>query len=547
MFLGRKKNQTQQKSRIEELEKEVTSLNAKLVRSNEDLSRDRYLIQKAFEISGVAYWMMPVDKSMVTLSQKAQEILSLKKENTFSEFLERIHPGDASLFEKQINTLIRDKESVEFECRLRAGDNDTKEASLCYAKAAYTSDPDMKQDGIIGFLNPALYLEKIRKELAKANEKEEESERSKNSLLATISREIRTPINSIIGFSELLNIGKLDFDKRKYYVKTIRNQGTLLLKFVDDITELIKFESGKVKIVKSRCNLNLLLKEIMMVAEKHKKALNKEYLEIRLELPDKTGLVISTDPGRLQQVIANLISNSIEFTEKGTIEFGHLIPSDGKIEFFVRDTGVGLTKEEQKNVFSRFPDEEMDIKKYESSGLGLTLSKYLVKLLGGRIWVESEPGKGSVFRFTVPYEQAPADHHESVSAEEEEYPRFVWKDKVILIVEDDEVNFRFTEALLHDSEAQLLHASNGLQAVELCRSISKIDLVLMDIKMPEMDGLEATRQIRQFNKKIPVIAQTAFIMEIDPDKCLAIGCNAVVAKPIDIKEFLEKINDFLKE
>ena len=245
--------------------------------------------------------------------------------------------------------------------------------------------------------------------------------------------------------------------------------------------------------------------------------------------------------------MANLISNSIKFTEKGFIEFGHLIPSDGKIEFFVRDTGVGLSKDEQKNIFSRFADEEMDIKKYEGSGLGLTLSKHLVKLLGGRIWVESEPGKGSVFRFTIPYEQIPADHHESFSADEEEYPRFKWKDRVILIVEDDEVNFRFLEAILDDSEAQILHASNGFQAVELCRSISKIDLVLMDIKMPEMDGLEATRQIRQFNKKIPVIAQTAFIMEIDPDKCLAVGCNAVIGKPIEIKEFLEKINDFLRE
>ena len=136
-----------------------------------------------------------------------------------------------------------------------------------------------------------------RRELAKAIEKTEESERSKSNLLVNISREIRTPMNSIIGFSELLNIGKLDFDKRKYYVKTIRNQATLILKFIDDITELIRFESGKVKLVKSRCNLNLLLKEIMMFADKNKNDLNKDYLEIRLELPDKTGLSISTDPG----------------------------------------------------------------------------------------------------------------------------------------------------------------------------------------------------------------------------------------------------------
>ena len=389
--------------------------------------------------------------------------------------------------------------------------------------------------------------DKNRRDLAIAIEKAEESERTKNILLANISREIRTSMNAIIGFSELLNIGNLDFDKRKYYVKTIRNQGTLLLKFIDDITELIKLESGKVKIAKVRCNLNMLLKEILLYAGQQKKVLNKEALDIKLELPDKSGLVVFTDPGRLQQVIANLISNSLKYTEKGYIEFGHMPPVDGKIEFFVRDTGVGLAKEKQKNIFSRFPDEELDSIKFEGAGLGLTLSKYLVKLLGGKIWVESELGRGSVFCFTIPYEQALPDHHEYAAAGEEVYPEFKWKDKVILVVEDDVVNFRFVEAILHDSEAQILHAVNGNQAVELCRSISKIDLVLMDIKMPEMDGLEATRQIRQFNKKIPIIAQTAFFMEIDPEKCMAMGCNDCVTKPIDIKEFLEKINGFLKE
>lgn len=387
----------------------------------------------------------------------------------------------------------------------------------------------------------------LQSDLAKAIEKAEESERTKNILLANISREIRTPMNAIIGFSELLNIGNLDFEKRKYYVKTIRNQGTLLLKYIDDITELIKFESGKAIIAKSKCNLNILLKEILLYAGQQKKALNKEVLDIKLELPDKGGLVVYTDPGRLQQVIANLISNSLKYTEKGFIEFGHLPPLDGKIEFFVRDTGIGLAKEQQKNLFGLLPDEGTDIKKYDGAGLGLTLSKYLVKLLGGKIWVESELGRGSVFRFAIPYEQALPDHPESASADEEEYPKFEWKDKVILVVEDDEVNFRFVEAILLDSEAQILYAVNGFQAVELCRSISKIDLVLMDIKMPEMDGLEATRQIRQFNKKIPIIAQTAFFTEIDPEKCLAAGCNDCITKPIDIKEFLQKINGFLKE
>jgi signal transduction histidine kinase/CheY-like chemotaxis protein len=389
--------------------------------------------------------------------------------------------------------------------------------------------------------------EKNRRELIKAKEKAEESERLKNTLLTNISHEIRTPMNSIIGFSELLNIGNLNYEKKREYINTIRNQGNLLLKFIDDIVELIKFESGKVIIARTKCNLNFLLKEILLITNQQKIAYNKESLDIKPVTPDKNGLVVYTDPGRLQQVISNLINNSIKFTEKGYIEFGYKLPVEDKIEFFVKDTGIGLSKEQQKNIFNRFAEEEIVTRKYEGSGLGLTLSKHLVRLMGGRIWVDSEPGKGANFQFAIPFELATSESYDYSSVEEEHLPAYNWKDKVILIVEDDEINFRFLEAILHDTDTQILHATTGFQAVELCKSLNKIDLVLMDIKLPEMDGFEATRQIRQFNKRIPIVSQTAFAMEIDREKCLAVGCNDSITKPIDIKEFLEKINLFLRE
>ena len=185
--------------------------------------------------------------------------------------------------------------------------------------------------------------------------------------------------------------------------------------------------------------------------------------------------------------------------------------------------------------------------KSDGSGLGLTIAKNLIRLMGGKIWVESELGQGSTFFFTIPYEEVPESYH--VMAPEEEFvmPSYTWKDKVILIAEDDEINFKFLEAVLQDTSAQVLHARNGNEAVELCRTINKIDLVLMDIKMPEMDGLEATRQIRQFNRKVPIIAQTAFVLEEELKKCGETGCNDYITKPIEIKAFFEKVDGFLKE
>jgi CheY-like chemotaxis protein len=387
--------------------------------------------------------------------------------------------------------------------------------------------------------------DKIKRDLIKAKDKAEESERLKNSLLANISHDIRTPMNSIIGFSELLNIGNLPFNKRVEYVRTIKNQGILLLKMIDDVVELTRIETGKVTIRKSPCNIELLLNELVYVFNQFKLSQNKEHLEIRVIYPQNRGIIVYTDPGRLQQLIWCLISNSIKYTEKGSIEIGYKPITEQRIEFYVKDTGIGLSRDLQKRIFGKAPDE--DNGKPEGSGLGLTIAKNLIRLMGGKIWVESELGLGSTFFFTLPYEEVPETYHIMNPEEEYTIPSYTWKDKVILVVEDDEINFKFLEAVLQDTSAQVLYARNGLEAIELCKSINKIDLVLMDIKMPEMDGFEATRRIREFNRKIPIIAQTAFVLEQELNKCQEAGCNDYLTKPIDIKEFFEKIDSYLKE
>jgi len=381
--------------------------------------------------------------------------------------------------------------------------------------------------------------------LKKAKEKAEESDRLKIAFLANMSHEIRTPMNAILGFAQLLNIKQHSAEKIKEYTDIIKNKGHILIKLIDDIIEVSKFEAGKLSISKSECNLDELLHELYGFYNEEKIYKGKENLEIRLKKPEKDDLkTVYTDPGRLQQVLSNLINNALKFTDKGLIEFGYYQKSKNTLEFYVKDTGIGLAREQQKFIFDRFRQvEETTTRQYNVSGLGLTISKGIVKLLGGKIRVKSEPDQGATFFFTIPFEKT-AKKVKPADVEYETYRNYNWQDKVILVAEDEEVNYQFLEAVLEKTQAKLLHAKNGKQAVDLCKSINKIDLVLMDIKMPEMDGYEAASQIKQFRKKIPIIAQTAFSMEDAEKKCKKAGCVDYIPKPIEIATLFSKINKY---
>jgi signal transduction histidine kinase/CheY-like chemotaxis protein len=548
--------------------KEITLLkqkNAELVAENERLSKilhnagledDNHfnipLLSRILELNSIGICIKKPGNEDLWLSSLGREILGCRSDASISleMFRSLILPEDRTTFEKAFHEILPGCKPVEIEFKIVRSEGDGREFRLilmqigCIEEITQNMPPSPL---IIASLRDITRQEKVRRDLIKARDKAEESERFKNVLLSNISHEIRTPMNSIIGFSELLRIGNLAFEKRLEYVKTIKNQGIQLLKMIDDMVELTRMESGKITIRKSPCNIDLLINEILTVFNRYKITENKEHLEIRAAYPPRRGTVVYTDPGRLQQLISNLIHNSIKYTEKGWIEIGYKPVSEQRIEFYVRDTGIGLSKELQKRIFGRFPEDETFTGKYESSGLGLTISKNLIRLLGGKIWVESEVGMGSTFYFTLPFEEVPDTYHRMAPEEEFVLPSYNWKDKVILIVEDDEVNFKFLEAVLHDTSATILHARNGLQAVELCRSISKIDLVLMDIKMPEMDGFQATQLIREFNRKVPIIAQTAYVMDNEWEKCYTVGCNDQITKPIEIKEFFEKVDRFLKE
>ena len=554
MVLGsRKKEIGLLKQRLAQLEAENYRLKATLAKSGFEESQYHTLplLKQIVEMHGLGFWGKSFDNSVFWMSSIAREITGLGSTSVISweQFKHTILPDDRLILDKCIAELQPGGKPVELEVKIARSDGDGREYRVIGMMISYSlPEKDSGETALlVASLKDISKQEKLKKDLIRAKDKAEEAEKLKNTLLANISHEIRTPMNAIIGFSELLHIGNLPGERRHEYVKTIKNQGLLLLKLMDDVVELTRMETGKITIRKSPCNIDLLLNELMLVFDRFKATLNKEHLEIRVSYPLNRGVAIYTDPGRLQQVFSQLITNSIKYTEKGWIEIGYRLALDQRIEFYVKDTGIGLSKDMQKNIFNVFTEEDIQDNKHEGSGLGLTISRNIVKLLGGKIRVESEQGEGSTFYFSLPLEDVPESFHNEFPEEEFQIPAYSWKDKVILIVEDDEVNFKFLEAVLQDTSAQILRANSGAQAVELCRTISKIDLVLMDILMPEMNGIQATRLIRDFNPKVPIIAQTAFAIENEREKCIAAGCNDHIAKPIEINEFFEKLDRFLKE
>ncbi len=503
------------------------------------------ILKNVLELAKIGHIIKLPDSNNLQISAIAKSILNLKEDqNSIStdEFLNLVVQEDSQQLKKILteNQHVSVLPNIDYKVI-----NPSNEKDVRSIVSTFSFFPQSHPIIFLFTLMDVTRQEKARKDMLRLKEKLEENDTLKSIFLSNISHEIRIPINSIVGFSELLNIGNITPDEKREYINIIKNQSSTLLKLIDDIAELAKFETGDVNISKSPCNLNLLLNELLTSFSQMKKLQKKDHIELRLNIPDKNGILTYTDSGRLYQLMSNLISNAIKFTEKGFVEFGYTLRDDARIEFFVKDTGIGLSKEEQKYIFDRFSKiEETIARKYEGAGFGLSIAKGITKLLGGKIWIESEKGKGSAFSFYIPYEEIPGSTIDHSLDEEIAFTGYNWKGKLILIVEDDDVNYKFIETLLLENNAKILRAKNGNQAIELCKSINKIDLILMDIKMPEMDGYEATREIRNLNKTIPIIAQTAFASDENRQKCLEAGCNDQISKPIDIEELLTKINNY---
>lgn len=393
----------------------------------------------------------------------------------------------------------------------------------------------------------ALYRQNIEEKLKGAKTKAEESDRLKSAFLANMSHEIRTPMNGILGFSQLILRGGLSNDKTERYLNIIYNNSKQLLNLINDIIDISKIESGQINVYNSETNLNFICTDLVRIFESELEKQNKQHIDFKFEnkLPDSES-VFYCDGGRITQILTNLIGNAIKFTDAGHIRFGYSIANENQfIEFYVADTGIGIEEKNIDLIFERFKQADDRInRKYGGTGLGLTISRELAGLLGGKLWVESDPGKGSIFRFTIPYETSdtkPAIISEFKSTEGKNNI----EGKYILIVEDDYASYLYLESILEEKGAKLVWAETGLSAIELVKQNPLISLVLMDIQLPGLSGYDATTEIKKLYPSLPIIAQTANAMEGDREKALQAGCDEYISKPINPSQFIKKVESVI--
>lgn len=384
-------------------------------------------------------------------------------------------------------------------------------------------------------------IKQINRELREANQRAEEHDKLKSAFLANMSHEVRTPMNGILGFSQLLLDGAIDDAEREEFVGVIQNCGNQLLAIINDLIDISKIEANQITLNPSPVNLNELLNEQLLLF-KPKAEDNNLQFEIESNF-DPTTSAIMVDGARLRQVISNLIGNAIKFTPEGEVRFG-CYRNQNVVEFYVKDTGVGIPADKQKYIFERFRQVETELARQTSgTGLGLAISKALVSKMGGEIWVESQSGEGSTFHFTIPDNNAVNKTIEQPIAEKRY--QTVSKTPQILIADDNEINYLYLKELLKGVDADLLWVTNGQEVVSYVKSNPNIDLILMDIKMPIMDGYQATREVKKIRHDLPIIAQTAYAMTSDREKAAESGCDDYIAKPINKAKFISIINRFL--
>ena len=506
-----------------------------------------YILNTALQRTRIYPWYYDISRSEFTLDDRYFEHLGIPAgENntlTMEEYVNMIHPDDrqtmADAFVVQLSGNTTFDKTVPF--RLRRGDGTWE---WFEGQSTYIANISGHPYRLVGICLSIQEYKDIENTLIEARKKAEESDRLKMAFLANMSHEIRTPLNAIVGFSELLAAANTEEEKQKY-LEILHTNSELLLQLVNDILDLSKIEAGTLEFVYSDVDINLLLNDLEQLFRM--KIGSNSPVRIITE-PGLPSCMVHTDRNRIAQVVSNFVSNAIKFTTEGSIRIGYQSSENG-LRFYVSDTGSGISADKLEGVFDRFVRLQSD---KNGNGLGLSICKTIVNKLGGEIGAESEVGKGSTFWFTLP-EHSDIKPKVIIEKEQEELPSAVRvpvidagsdKKLSILVAEDMEDNYRLCEAILA-SRYELHWAHNGEEAISLFLKFQP-DIILMDIRMPEVNGYEATEAIRQMSATVPIIALTAFAYEEDRQKIMHSGFTDFLTKPISSKVLLGKLESLKK-
>lgn len=510
---------------------ELMELNDALRTSEE---RNRLVLENSMD----AILLTSANDSVISANQAACNMFNRSEEEICKLGLD----GLLDKNEKSFITLLKERNDTgrakgELLMKRRDGTNYPVEVS----SSVFTDERGNERAGMI--IRDITERKNTEKQLIIAKEKAEESDRLKTAFLQNMSHEIRTPMNAIMGFADLLVPNFDNKEKLKKFSDIIGSRCNDLLDIINDILDIAKIESGQLPLNIEEFNLNELFAELSTFFTEYQIRLGKQHIKLSLKSPasSRTAIIV-TDKVKLKQIFINLITNAFKFTDMGKIECGYKFDNNNLL-FYVSDTGIGIPREKQSVVFERFAQAHQGLKKnIGGTGLGLPIVKGLVDLLGGTVFLDSNPGEGSTFSFTIPYKTASKFHYHSSST----YIPIekIFSNKTVLIVEDDLFNYEYLKEVLSETGLHIQRAETGHKAVEISLSQS-IDLVFMDIRLPDIDGYEATRQIKQHKPLLKIIAQTAYAAQDEKLRALKEGCDDYISKPTKKELLLAMANKHL--
>ncbi|MBW6535498.1 MAG: response regulator [Mariniphaga sp.] len=524
---------------VHQIELEMQNEELKQAKEKAELAEKKYVELYDFAPSG--YLTLTKEGEILNLNISAELIMGKERSHLIkSNFSFFISIDTRAVYNRFLQRIFKNKLKETCELKLETGSNSIKYVLV----NGIISNSGEK---CLVTLVDITRRKQIENELIKAKEKAEENERLKSSFLANMSHEIRTPMNGILGFTELLKTLKLKSEEQQNYIGIIEKSGARMLSIINDIISISKIESKQIEVSVSETDINEQLEYIyhFFRLEAEQKKLN---ISIKTPLQKKEA-VIRTDREKLYAILTNLVKNAIKFTQTGSVELGYELKGDF-FEFYVKDSGPGIKEEQKEIIFERFRQgSEALNRNYEGAGLGLSISKAYVKMLGGKIRVENSAEKntnasGCTFFFTIPANPVKELKQDTRIVPSDNSTKNETRKLKILIVEDDKVSEMLLIKMIEGFTGKVLKVKTGVEAVEVCRKNADIDLVLMDIQLPEMNGYEATRKIREFNKEVIIISQTAHALVGDREKSIAAGGNNYISKPIDRVVLREMISNY---